>query len=124
MEAIILTDDELKLLEKRFGPSVRHMGPWNSDGTFGYSSVPIVAVEKAAEALQNPNLVVALPGLKGTPGRTKPFVELLETFGTTLIERIVADYREGSLELVTGIRFAPKPPRPETESVSVVTAAA
>ena len=27
-EAILLTDDELK----RFGPRVRQMGPWNSDG--------------------------------------------------------------------------------------------
>jgi hypothetical protein len=59
MEAIVLTDDELKLLEKRFGLRVRQMGPWNSDGTFGYSSIPIAAVEKAAETLQNPDLTVA-----------------------------------------------------------------
>jgi hypothetical protein len=32
MEAIFLTDDELKRLETRFGPVVRQMGPWNSDG--------------------------------------------------------------------------------------------
>jgi hypothetical protein len=41
MEAIVLTDDELKRLETPFGPVVRHMGPWNSDGVFGYASVPI-----------------------------------------------------------------------------------
>ena len=94
MEAIILSDDELRLLEKRFGPAVRRMGPWNSDGVFGFASVSIVAVEKAAEALQNPDLIVALPRLKRTPERTKTFIELLETFGHALIDRIVAGYRE------------------------------
>jgi len=122
METIILTDDELRVLERRFGPSVRQMGPWTSDGTLGYSSVPIVAVEKAAEALQNPGLMVALPRLKRTPGRTKPFIELLETFGAALIERIVADYRESSLERIAGPRLAPMPPRRETRRVSVATA--
>ena len=90
-EAILLTDDELKLLERRFGPRVRQMGPWNSDGTFGYSSVSIVAVQKAAETLQNPDLAVALSRIKCKPERTKPFIELLETFGPVLIERIVAE---------------------------------
>ena len=46
MEAIVLTDDDLKRLETRFGPIVRKMGPWNSDGIFGYESVPLVAVER------------------------------------------------------------------------------
>lgn len=91
-EAIFLTDDELKLLEKRFGPRVRQMGPWNSDGTFGYSSVSIVSVEKAAETLRNPDLVMALSLLKCKPERTKPFIELLEAFGPALIEKIVAAY--------------------------------
>ena len=59
MEAIFLTDDELKRLETRFGPVVRHMGPWNSDGVFGYASIPLVAVQKAAETLANPNLLTA-----------------------------------------------------------------
>jgi hypothetical protein len=94
MEAIVLTDDELKRLEKRFGPAVRRMGPWNSDGVFGYESVPIVAVERATEALQNPDLIVALPRLKRTPEQTKPFIELLETFGHALVEKIVAANRE------------------------------
>jgi hypothetical protein len=92
MEAILLTDDELKLLEKRFGPRVRQMGPWNSDGTFGYSSISIAAVEKAAETLQNPDLAVALSRLKCKPERSKPFIELLEAFGPALIENIVAAY--------------------------------
>ena len=95
MEAIVLTDEELKRLEARFGPAVRQMGPWNSDGVFGYASVPIVAVEKAAETLDNPNLLVALPRLR-TPERTKTFIELLEHFGSVLVERIVEAYREFS----------------------------
>lgn len=93
MEAIDLTDDELKRLEKRFGPTVRQMGPWNSDGVFGYASVPIVAVEKAAEALKCPNLMVALPRLH-TPERTETFMELLDDFGSVLVENIVAAYGE------------------------------
>jgi hypothetical protein len=93
MEAIVLTDDELKRLEKRFGPVVRQMGPWYSDGVFGYASVPLAAVEKAAEALENPNLLVVLPRLR-TPERTKTFLELLEDFGSVLVERIVAAYRD------------------------------
>jgi len=93
MESIVLTDDELKRLETRFGPVVRQMGPWNSDGVFGYASVPVVTVEKAAEALGNPNLLGALPRLR-TPGRTKAFIDLLEDFGSVLVERIVAAYRE------------------------------
>lgn len=101
VEVIILTDDDLKLLENRFGPSVRQMGPWNSDGTFGYSSVSIVAVEKAAETLQHPALTVALSRLKCKPERTKPFIELLETFGPGLIESIVVAYRLLRMELNT-----------------------
>ena len=90
-----LTDDELKPLEKRFGFCVRQMGPWSSDGTFGYSSVPIVAVERAAEALQIPDFDPGNPPrLKTMPGRTKSFSELLETFGNALIERIVAAYNK------------------------------
>jgi hypothetical protein len=96
MEAIVLTDDELRRLETRFGPVVRQMGPWNSDGVFGYASVPIVAVEKAAETLDNPNLLVAVPRLRATE-QTKTFIELLEDFGSVLVERIVDKYRESAL---------------------------
>jgi hypothetical protein len=95
MEAIVLTDDDLKRLETRFGPVVRKMGPWNSDGIFGYESVPIAAVERAAEALHNPNLLVALPRLR-TPERTNTFIELLDDCGPVLAERIVSAYREFS----------------------------
>jgi hypothetical protein len=96
MEAIILTGDELKHLEARFGPAVRQMGPWNSDGVFGYASIPLVAVEKAAETLANPVLLTALPLLRTSEG-TKTFVELLEDFGPVLVERIVHSYREFSI---------------------------
>ena len=87
MEAIFLTDDELKRLETRFGLAVRQMGPWNSDGVFGYASVSIAAVEKAAEAL---------PRLR-TPERTNTFIELLDDCGSVLVQRIVDAYREFSL---------------------------
>ena len=93
MEAIVLTDDELQRLETRFGPVVRRMGPWNSDGVFGYASVPIVAVEKAAETLKNSDLLVALPRLRATEPTTT-FIQLLEDCGPVLVERIVAAYRE------------------------------
>jgi hypothetical protein len=96
MEEIVLTDDELKRLETRFGPLVRQMGPWNSDGVFGYASVPMAAVEKAAKVLENPNLMVAIPSLRA-PDRTKTFIELLEGSGPVLVERIVDAYREVSL---------------------------
>jgi hypothetical protein len=96
MVAIILTDDELKRLEARFGPVVRKMGPWNSDGVFGYASIPLVAVEKAAETLENPSLLTALPRLR-TPEPTKTFIELLDDFGSVLVERIACAYREFSL---------------------------
>ena len=55
-----------------------------------------VAVEKAAETLANPNLLTALPRLRTSEG-TKTFVELLEDFGSVLVERIVDAYREFSL---------------------------
>ena len=96
MEAIFLTDDELKRLETRFGPVVRQMGPWNSDGVFGYASIPLVAVQKAAETLANPNLLTALPRLR-TPERTKTFIELLDDCGSDLVRRIVDAYREFSI---------------------------
>ena len=124
METIVLTDDELTLLQKRFGPGVRQMGPWNSDGIFGYSNVPIRAVEKAAETLEDQNLDFSLFRLRNMTDRTTLFVELLEMFGTVLIERIVAAYRECSLELITETHPASKPPSGETRTTSVATSAA
>jgi hypothetical protein len=96
MEAIFLTDEELKRLETRFGPVVGQMGPWNSDGIFGYASVSIMAAEKAAEASANPVLLTALPRLRTSEG-TRTFVELSEDLGQALVHRIVDAYREFSL---------------------------
>jgi hypothetical protein len=88
MESILLTGDELKRFETRFGPVGRKMGSWNSDGIFGYASVSIIAAEKAAEAFANPVLLTALPRLRTSEG-TRTCVELLEDLGPALVERIV-----------------------------------
>ena len=60
MEEIVVTEDDLRRLEKRFGSAVRLMGSWNSDGTFGYASVPLSAVRRAAEDLVNPDVIATL----------------------------------------------------------------
>jgi hypothetical protein len=94
MKAIVLPDDLLRQLEKRFGAVVRRMDPWNSDRTFGYSGFPMAVAEKAAEALENPELMLAFFRLDRTPEEAVRLVELLEAFGPPLIERIVAAYRD------------------------------
>ena len=99
------------------------MGPWNSDGTFGYSSVSLVTVGMAAEARQDPNLMAALSRLMQTQERTRLFIELLETFGPALTEGIVAVYRERSLDVINATRLAPRQPKRETRNVSVASAA-
>ncbi len=70
MTGIVLPDDVRKPLEERFGPAVRRMGSWNSDGAFGYESVSIAAVQKELEALENPDLMGALFHLDGAMERT------------------------------------------------------
>lgn len=95
--AIVIPDDDLKILEKRLGPGVRRMGSWNSDGVFSYSSVPIAAVEKATESLDDPNVAEAFSRLKEAPERTRTFIELLQSFGPGLVDKIVAAYRECDL---------------------------
>jgi hypothetical protein len=67
-KVVILPDDELRQLERRFGPGVRHMGSWYSDGTFAYTSVPLIAVEQAAEALEDSGLIVSRVPLDGHVG--------------------------------------------------------
>jgi hypothetical protein len=90
---IVLTESDLRHLEEQFGPGVRRMGPWNSDGTFGFCSVPIAAVEKAAVSLNDPALADSLQELKAVPNRAARFMEILQEFGTGLIEQIVAAYQ-------------------------------
>ena len=94
MSEIVLTDDDLRCLEKRFGPGVRQMGPWNSDGIFGYCSVPIAAVEKAACSLNDSVLLESIQELTATQERTPRFMEMLQQFGAALIEQIVAAYQQ------------------------------
>src|SRR5262249_47376777 len=109
MKAVVLTDDELKHLEKRFGPGVRQMGPWSSDGTFGYSSVSSNAIERAAETLDNPNLRIAVSALGKRPEPAKAFIELLEVFGPGVVEKIAEAYQQFPLESIIGTAPAPKP---------------
>jgi hypothetical protein len=90
VEAVVITDDELRFLETRFGPCVRQMGSWCTDGTFGYSSVATLAVARAVGSLENPSLGMEVSKLEGLNARAAPFIELLETFGPALVERIVA----------------------------------
>src|SRR5271157_2281406 len=103
MEEIVVTEDDLRRLEKRFGSAVRLMGSWNSDGTFGYASVPLSAVRKAAKNLVSPDLIATLSRPKHMPERTTAFLELLNTFGSPLIAAIVAAYRECSPERMGNI---------------------
>jgi len=94
MNAIVVPDDDLKRLEKRFGPCVRQMGSWNSDGVFGYTTVPISVVEKAAQSVGDPGLLEALYALKGSPDLPSRFIEMVQSFGPALIDKIIAAYQE------------------------------
>ena len=80
MEEIVVTEDDLRRLEKRFGSAVRLMGSWNSDGTFCYASVPLSAVRRAAEDLVNPDVIASsIPPLThaGAHHRVPRIVEYL-----------------------------------------------
>ena len=96
MEEIVITEDDLRRLERQFGPGVRLMGSWNSDGTFGYTSVPVAAVRKAVEDLATARPIMDLPTLKHITERNGAFLELLNTIGPPLIAAIVAAYRESA----------------------------
>ncbi len=96
MEAIILPDDELKRVERTLGANVRQMGSWNSDGVYGYLTIPIIAIQKAADVLHTPSLTDGVEHLKQRPesAQTKLFCELLYQYGSILVETIVRAYRE------------------------------
>ena len=124
MEVAVVTEDDLRRLEKRFGSAVRLMGSWYSDGTFGYASVPLSAIRRAAEGLGNPDLILALSRLKHMPDRTTAFIELLHTFGSPLIAAIVAGHRECSPERIGSNRAASLPANAAEPRPLVRTAAA
>ncbi len=94
MNDIVLADEHLRQLEKQFGPAVRYMGPWNSDGTFGYCTVQIATLEKVANTIQDPTLSQRLQQLKGTPDSSTRFIELLHNYGAVLIAEIVAAHHQ------------------------------
>jgi len=97
MKTIVVPEDELQRLERRFGPDVRRMGPWSSDGVFGYASISLGAVESAAEAAGRPGLPEAVSQLKDAREPVAAFVDLVETFGPDLVVRIKAAYSAASL---------------------------
>ena len=116
MRGVVLTDDELKVLEKRFGPDVRTMGAWNSDGTFGFCWISVTVVEQAADSIGDPRLTTAVSRLKDSAWDNGLFVGLLETFGRPLIERIIAVYRQETLALTRRTALGKKPPEAEWRS--------
>ena len=124
MKEVVVTEDDLRRLEKRFGSAVRRMGSWNSDGTFAYTSVPLSAVERAAEDLGNPDVILALSRPKDMLERTAAFIELLHTFGSPLIAAIVAAPRECSPEWTKNGRAAATPANVAQPKALVRTAAA
>jgi hypothetical protein len=97
MKIIVIPEDDLRRLERRFGPDVRRMGPWNSDGVFGYTSISLGMVERAAEGVNQPGLPEALSRLQGAKELAAAFLELVEAFGPDLIVKIKAAHSAASL---------------------------
>src|SRR5690349_16250815 len=91
---IVLPEEQLQKLEKKFGPDVRHMGTWNSDGVFGFCAIPLTVVEKAAEAVGNPRLAPAMDRLKASDNPAEPFLDMVQSFGSVLVHAIAARYRQ------------------------------
>lgn len=96
---IVLPDDDLKRLERCLGPDVWEMGTWNSDGVFGFCTVPVIVVQKAAEAVGHPELPGAVDRLKKSENRTQPFIDLVQAFGPPFVHQIAASYREHVAEV-------------------------
>lgn len=113
MKGIVLTDDQLKVLEKRFGPAVRKMGPWHSDGTFGYCWISLAFVERAAESRHDPGLMTALSRLNDPPDPATRFIAVLESFGRSLIESIADVYKRCSFEPISRTVLTDKSPELE-----------
>jgi len=90
MNEIILMDDALTRLEAKHGSMVRHIGSWITDGTFGYCSVDLAAVKRAGDALNDSAVLQYMQQFENSPLCTALFMEMLDKFGTALIEKIVA----------------------------------
>ena len=97
MKSIVIPEDDLKRLEGRFGPDVRRMGAWNSDGVFGYLSISLGAIEAAAEGIGRPGLPQAITQLKEAREPVAAFVDLVDEFGPELIVKIKTVYSAISL---------------------------
>jgi len=108
MKTIVIPEDDLKRIESRYGPDVRRMGPWNSDGVFGYTSVSLGAVKSAAEVIGKSGLLEAVSRLKEAQEPVAAFVELVEAFGPDLIVKIKAAYSATSLAPPDRSRIAPQ----------------
>jgi hypothetical protein len=91
---IVLSDEKLRVLERRFGPDVRQMGSWNTDGSFGFCAVPVAVLEEAAQAVGSPTLTEAIKSANSSEDRAMRLIEFLEAFGSKLVEAIVASYHE------------------------------
>ncbi len=87
---VVLNEDLLSHLETRLGPGVRLMGPWQTDGVFGYIAISFEILQQAADAMDDPNVGAAVAHLNTNPNRTGKFVDLVETVGPALVERIIA----------------------------------
>jgi hypothetical protein len=106
MRIIVIPEDDLRRLERRFGPDVRRMGPWISDGVFGYTSVSLSIVERVAEAVNQPGLPEALSRLQVAQEPAAAFLDLMEAFGPYLIVEIKAAHSAASLAPPSGRSIA------------------
>jgi hypothetical protein len=92
MLEVVIPEDDMKRLETRFGPRVRRIGAWNSDGVFSYTTIPVAVLEQAAETLGDATLIGSVARLKASVSQTQALVKLLEDFGRTLIEALAVSY--------------------------------
>ena len=91
---IVIPEDQLRVLEKKYGPDVRLMGNWNSDGVFGFCSVPFAVIEKAAESVGAKSLSQAVRRLRVAEDRTQPFIDMVRAYGPSLVRQIAVAHRE------------------------------
>jgi hypothetical protein len=93
MNEIVIPEDDMRRLEKQFGPLVRQIGAWNSDGVFSYTTIPVVVLEQAAETLGDATLSISVAHLTESVMYTRNFVQLVENFGPILIDTLAVSYR-------------------------------